>query len=60
MDPRRAFGQPAVRNVKTEVLAEEFRAGTGREELADLYDLELGQVDDALRFELIAAVDRAA
>ncbi|GMA24331.1 hypothetical protein GCM10025864_20900 [Luteimicrobium album] len=60
MDPLRAFGQPAVRNVRTESLAEEFRAGTSREELADLYDLTPGQVDDALRFELIAGSARAA
>jgi uncharacterized protein (DUF433 family) len=60
MDPLRAFGQPAVRNVRTESLAEEFRAGTSREELADLYDLSPGQVDEALRFELIAGSERAA
>lgn len=60
MDPRRAFGQPAVRNVRTESLAEDYRAGTSRDELADLYDLTLGQVDEAIRFELIAGSERAA
>lgn len=60
MDPRRAFGQPAVRNVRTESLAEDYRAGTSREELSDLYDLTLGQVDEAIRFELIAGAERAA
>jgi uncharacterized protein (DUF433 family) len=60
MDPRRAFGQPAVRNVRTESLAEDYRAGSSREELADLYDLSLEQVDEAIRFELIAGADRAA
>lgn len=60
MDPRRAFGQPAVRNVRTDSLAEDYRAGASREELADLYDLSLDQVDGAIRFELIAGAQRAA
>ena len=60
MDPRRAFGQPAVRNVRTDSLAEDYRAGASREELADLYDLSLDQVDGAIRFELIAGGQRAA
>lgn len=60
MDPQRAFGQPAIRNVRTESLAEDFRAGTSREELADLYDLTAEQVDEAIRFELIAGSERAA
>lgn len=60
MDPRRAFGQPSIRNIRTDALAEDFRAGTGREELAELYDLSLEQIDEALRFELIAGSERAA
>ncbi|MDX2970838.1 DUF433 domain-containing protein [Kribbella solani] len=60
MDPRRSFGQPAVRGVRTDSLAEDFRAGTTREELADLYDLSPHQVDEAIRFELIAGSERAA
>lgn len=60
MDPLRAFGQPAVRNVRTETLAEAYRAGSSREELAELFDLGLGQVDEAIRFELIAGSERAA
>jgi len=60
MDPQRAFGQPAVRNVRTDVLAEDYRAGTARDELADLYDLTVDQVDEAIRFELIAGAERAA
>ena len=54
MDPQRSFGQPAVRSVRTDVLAEDFRAGTTREALTDLYDLTPEQVDQALRFELIS------
>lgn len=60
LDPARSFGQPAIRNVKTEVLAEDYRAGTSREELADLYDLDPAQVDEAIRFELIAGSERVA
>lgn len=60
MDPARSFGQPAIRSVRTEILAENFRAGSGREELADLYDLSPAQVDEAIRFELIVGSDRAA
>lgn len=60
MDPLRAFGQPAVRNVRTETLAEAYRAGSAREELAELFDLGLGHVDEAIRFELIAGSERAA
>jgi uncharacterized protein (DUF433 family) len=60
MDPRRAFGQPAVRNVRTDSLAEDYRAGAGRDELADLYDLTEEQVDAAIRFELIAGSERVA
>lgn len=60
MDPARTFGQPAIRNVRTDVLAEDYRAGSSRDELADLYDLSTSQVDAALRFELIAGRDRAA
>ncbi len=60
MDPTRAFGQPAVRNVRTDALAEAYRAGSSREELADLYELSPQQVDEAIRFELIAGSERAA
>jgi uncharacterized protein (DUF433 family) len=60
MDPTRTFGQPAVRNVRTDALAEDFRAGTTRDELAGLYDLTTQQVDEAIRFELIAGSERVA
>lgn len=60
MDPRRAFGQPAIRSVKTESLAEDYRAGVSRDDLADLYELTPEQVDEAIRFELIASSERPA
>jgi uncharacterized protein (DUF433 family) len=59
VDPDRSFGQPSVRGVRTEVLAEEYRAGATREGLASLYDLTLEQVDQAIRFELITAAAQA-
>lgn len=60
MDPRRAFGQPAIRGVTTQAMAEDFRAGTSREDIMDLYELTGAQVDEAIRFELIATRARAA
>ncbi|WP_068747141.1 DUF433 domain-containing protein [Tsukamurella pseudospumae] len=60
MNPRTAFGRPSVRGVRTESLAEDFRAGTTRAELADLYDLSPSEVDAAIRFELIAGSERSA
>lgn len=60
MDPTRTFGQPAIRSVRTEVLAEAYRAGAERDELTDLYGLTPSQVDAALRFELIAGGGRSA
>jgi len=60
MDPQRSFGQPSVRGVRTDVLAEDYRAGESLESLADLYDLELRQVDQAIRFELISSAAKAS
>lgn len=60
MDPGRSFGQPAIRSVRTEVLAEEYRAGATREHLAELYELSPEQVDDALRYEMTMSSQQAA
>ncbi len=51
IDPRHAFGQPAIRNVSTLSLAEDARAGAGRQELADRHGLTVDEVDEAVRFE---------
>ena len=59
IDPTRSFGQPSVRGVKTEVLAEDYRAGESVGSLADLYDLTIEQVEQAIRFELIASTPQA-
>ncbi|WP_214410052.1 DUF433 domain-containing protein [Sphaerisporangium fuscum] len=51
IDPLRAFGEPAVRSVPTEVIAEQVRAGDSEELIADLYELPLEQVRQAVLFE---------
>lgn len=51
IDPDRSFGQPSVRSVATEVLAELVKAGDPIEMVADLYELTLDQVLDALEYE---------
>jgi uncharacterized protein (DUF433 family) len=48
----RRYGRPVVRAVPTEVVAEQFRAGESTEMIADLFDLTVAQVEQALRFEL--------
>lgn len=59
MAATRSFGQPSIDGVHTEVSAEEIRAGAAREDVASLYDIGLGDVDAAIRFELIAAAHSA-
>ena len=54
IDPLRASGQPAVRDVHTASVAEDARAGTGTAELADRYGLTVDEVDQALRFESLS------
>jgi uncharacterized protein (DUF433 family) len=51
IDPDRSFGLPSVRSVATEVLAELIRAGDPIEMVADLYELSVDQVLDALEYE---------
>ena len=63
MDPLRQFGEPVVRSVPTEVIAEQVRAGDPPEMIMELYELTRSQVDAAIRYELLrakAAVDTAA
>jgi uncharacterized protein (DUF433 family) len=52
LDPLHQYGRPVVRAVPTDVVAEQFRAGESTETIADLFDLTLAQVEQALRFEL--------
>jgi uncharacterized protein (DUF433 family) len=53
MDPLRQFGEPVVRSVPTEVIAEQVRAGDRIAMIAQLYDLSTDEVEEAVRYELI-------
>ncbi|MGQ0773627.1 MAG: DUF433 domain-containing protein [Pseudonocardiales bacterium] len=55
LDPLHQYGRPVVRALPTEVVAEQFRAGESTEMIADLFDLTVAQVEQALRFELSLA-----
>lgn len=52
IDPLRGFGEPVVRNVRTEIIAELFRAGESPDGIAEMYELPRPTVDEALRYEL--------
>jgi uncharacterized protein (DUF433 family) len=51
IDPRRAFGRPTVRAVRTERVFEAFLGGDSVESLAEMYELAAGGVQSAIRFE---------
>lgn len=53
IDPLRGFGEPVVRNVRTEAIAELVRAGDSPDMIADLYELSRQDVDAAVRYELL-------
>ncbi len=53
IDPIRGFGEPVVRNVRTEVIAELRRAGESVRMIGETYELSIAQVDAALRYELV-------
>lgn len=55
INPLHAFGEPAVRSVKTSTIAEEFRTGESVAGIASDYELTIEQVEDALRFEIPSA-----
>jgi len=54
IDPRIAFGRPIVKRnaIKTSAIAERFRAGESISDLAYDYDLEVFEVEEAIRYEL--------
>jgi uncharacterized protein (DUF433 family) len=60
IDPLRQTGQPVMRSVPTAVLAEGFRARESVQVLAELYDLDVGHVLQAIRFERRTAQARIA
>lgn len=53
IDPRISFGQPIIerRAIKTATIASRFLAGEAIPEIAADYDLEVGDVEEALRHE---------
>jgi len=55
IDPLRGFGEPVVRGVRTEVIAELVRAGDSPEMIAEMYELPRSWVDQAVRYELLRA-----
>jgi uncharacterized protein (DUF433 family) len=62
IDPLRQFGEPVVRSVPTEVIAEQIRAGDRLDMVADLYELSRDEVEAAVRYELtrVAPIGAAA
>lgn len=56
IDPLRSFGEPVVRGVRTDVIAELVRAGDTPDMIAELYELPRSLVDAAVRYELQRAV----
>jgi uncharacterized protein (DUF433 family) len=52
IDPLRGFGEPVVRGVRTEIIAELFAAGDSPTMIADTYELDRDLVDEAVRYEL--------
>jgi uncharacterized protein (DUF433 family) len=55
IDPLRGFGEPVVRGVRTEVIAELVRAGDPPDMIAEMYELPRAWVDQAVRYELLRA-----
>lgn len=55
IDPLRQFGEPVVRSVPTEVIAEQVRAGESIAAIVELYELPSASVEAALRYELLRA-----
>lgn len=60
IDPGFAFGRPTVRGIRTDRLAEAFRAGDSIELLARGYQIEETDVEAALRYEANRASVKAA
>lgn len=60
IDPLRQFGEPVVRSVRTEIIAEQVRAGESIASIAELYELPQPWVEAAVRYELIRSEPIAA
>ena len=57
IDPERSFGQPTIRGIRTEAIAELFLANETVSDIASGLDLSESDVQAALRWEL---ADKAA
>lgn len=57
VDPRIAFGRPVIdgTSVRTEVIASRLKAGESIQTLADDYGVGADRIEEAIRYELIAA-----
>ena len=57
IDPRIAFGRLVIvgTGIATDVLAERFEAGDSIEELAYDYELDRNKIEEAIRYEMLAA-----
>lgn len=53
LDPLVSFGEPTVRGVRTEIIAELIRAGESPDGIAETYELPRSTVDAAVRYELM-------
>lgn len=51
IDPRVCFGAPQVSGIPTKIIESRWKAGEDLEEIAEDFDLELGDVKEALKFE---------
>ncbi len=62
IDPKLAFGRPIVERkaIKTSAIAERFLAGESIADLAEDYDLEVFEVEEAIRYEIPDASRRMA
>jgi uncharacterized protein (DUF433 family) len=60
LDPLRQFGEPVVRGLRTEIVAEQYRAGESIAAIADIYELPVALVEAALRYELVRAPSTVA
>jgi uncharacterized protein (DUF433 family) len=51
-DPLRQVGEPSIEGIPVDIIAEQVRVGEALEGIAEVYDLTLGQVTAAVRYEL--------
>jgi uncharacterized protein (DUF433 family)/transposase len=55
VDPLHGFGEPVVRNVRTEIIRELYQAGESQDSIAEVYELPRATVEAAVRYELLRA-----